>query len=113
MNKKRIEKEMHVLESKIHYNFNDISWLSKAMGSVKINIEGQGKNSSEYANEGLATIGDAIFKLIIADKLFVMDNIQTKGGITDAKRDIEKNTTMHKIMLDEGLINYSYNDLHF
>ena len=113
MEKKRIEKEMRELELKIHYHFNDISWLSKAMGSIKIEVEGQGKNGSEYANEGLATVGDTVLKSVIADKLFRVDNIRTKGGITTAKSDLENNATMHRIMLGEGFIDYSYNDLHF
>ena len=50
MDKKRIESEMRELEIKIHYHFNDISWLAKAMGSIKIPVSGQGKNGSEYSN---------------------------------------------------------------
>lgn len=113
MDKKRIEKEMRELELKIHYHFNNISWLAKAMGSIKIGVEGQGKNGAEYANEGLATVGDTILKSVIADKVFRVDNIRTKGGITAAKSNLENNSTMHKMMLSEGLIDYSYNDLHF
>ena len=113
MDKKRIEKEMRELELKLHYHFQNISWLAKAMGSIKIEVAGQGKNGSEYANEGLATVGDTVLKSIIADKLFRVDNIRTKGGITAAKSDLENNSTMHKMMLSEGLIDYSYNDLHF
>ena len=113
MDKKRIEKEMRELELKLHYHFQNISWLAKAMGSIKIEIIGQGKNGSEYANEGLATVGDTMLKSVIADKLFRVDNIRTKGGITAAKSDLENNSTMHKMMLSEGLIDYSYNDLHF
>ena len=64
MDKKRIEKEMRELELKINYHFNDISWLAKAMGSIKIEVSGQGKNGSEYSNEGLATVGDTMLKLL-------------------------------------------------
>ncbi len=113
MDKKRIEKEMRELELLVHYHFNDISWLAKAMGSIKIEVEGQGKNGAEYSNEGLATVGDTVLKSVIADKLFRVDNIRTKGGITAAKSDLENNATMHRLMLQEGFINYSYNELHF
>ena len=113
MDEKRIEKEMRELELKIHYHFNDISWLAEAMGSIKIEVPGQGKNGSEYSNEGLATVGDAMLKSVIADYLYRTKNIRTKGGITTAKSDLENNTTMHRLMLGEGLISYSYNDLHF
>ncbi len=112
MQKTRIEKEMRELEVKIHYHFNDISWLSKAMGSIKIQISGQGKNGSEYSNEGLATVGDTILKSVIADKLY-REGIRTKGEITAKKSRIENNASMHQMMLQEGLIDYSYNDLHF
>lgn len=113
MEKKRIEKEMLEFEHKLNYHFNDISWLSKAMGSIKINVKNQGKNSSEYSNEGLATVGDAILKLVIADKLYSIDNIKTKGEITKAKSDLENNATMHKLMIYDGYIDSSYNDLQF
>ena len=112
MDKKRIESEMRELEIKIHYHFNDISWLAKAMGSIKIPVSGQGKNGSEYSNEGLATVGDTILKSVIADK-FYREGIRTKGEITIKKSGIEDNATMHDVMIKEGIIDYSYNDLHF
>jgi len=112
MEKKRIEREMRELELKLHYHFNDISWLAKAMGSIKIEVIGRGKNGSEYSNEGLATVGDTILKSVIADKLY-RDGIRTKGEITVKKSDLENNSAMHRMMLSEGLIDYSYNELHF
>ena len=112
MEKKRIEKEMRELELKLHYHFNDISWLAKAMGSIKIEVTGRGKNGSEYSNEGLATVGDTILKSVIADKLY-RDGIRTKGEITVKKSDLENNSAMYRMMLSEGLIDYSYNELHF
>ena len=112
MEKKRIEREMRELELKLHYHFNDFSWLAKAMGSIKIEVTGRGKNGSEYSNEGLATVGDTILKSVIADKLY-RDGIRTKGEITVKKSDLENNSAMHRMMLSEGLIDYSYNELHF
>ena len=112
MENERIEKEMRELELKLHYHFNDISWLAEAMGSIKKEIKGSGKNNSEYVNDGLATVGDAILKFVITDKLY-QDGIKTKGEITDKRRPLEENATMYKIMLGEGLIKYSYNDKHF
>lgn len=82
------------------------------MGSIKIELSGQGKNASEYANEGLATVGDAILKAVIADNLY-RRNIKTKGEITVTKSALENNSAMHKIMFGEGLIVYAYNGSHF
>lgn len=38
-----IETKMREFAEVLKYKFNDISWLKKAMGSIKIKIEGQGK----------------------------------------------------------------------
>lgn len=113
LKKERIEHEMRKLEIKIHHRFNDISWLAKAMGSIKIAVPNQGENGSEYANESLATVGDTILKFVIADKLYFKDGVRTKGEITSQKSAIENNDSMHKMMLNEGLIDYSYNNFHF
>ena len=40
-------------------------------------------------------------KSTISDKLYI-SNIQTKGAIADAKKDIENNNTIHKLMLGEN-----------
>lgn len=50
-------------------------------------------------------------KFTISDKLYI-SSIQTKGTITDAKKDIENNDTIHKLMLSGNWIRYSYNDLY-
>ena len=71
---------MRELEVIIHYHFNDIAWLSKAMRSQKIEVIGEGKNHSEYTNTGLATIGDTVLKSVIADYLY-RKGITTKGEI--------------------------------
>ena len=107
MDAKRIEKEMREFGLILHYNFNDYHWLAKAMQSVKIDIVGEGKNHNEYTNEGLA-----ILKLVIADNLY-RSGCTTKGAITAHKSDLENNDIMHKVMLSEGWMQYSYNELHF
>jgi dsRNA-specific ribonuclease len=112
MDNERIEKEMHELEILLHYPFRNIRNLAKAMGSIKLEIPGQGKNGSEYSNEGLATVGDTILKFVLADKLY-REGITAKGQITSKKSSIEKNSVMHRMMLSEGLLNYAYNDDHF
>ena len=82
-----VYQKMRELEVKIHYHFNDIAWLSKAMRSEKIEVSGEGKNHSEYTNDGLATIGDTVLKSVIADYLY-RKGITTKGEITQIKSKI-------------------------
>ena len=113
LEKERIKKMMKQFEIVLHYHFNEIEWLSKAMKSVLLpKKESDGKSHKEYTNEGLATVGDAIIKSVIADKLY-KQGLTTKGSITDAKKDLENNETMHKVMLEEGWIKYSYNNDFF
>ena len=107
-----VYQKMHELEGKIHYHFNNIVWLSKAMMSEKINVFGEGKNHSEYVNDGLATVGDTILKSVIADYLY-REGVTTKGKITQIKSKLENNNVMHSIMLKYNLIEYAYNSKHF
>ncbi len=115
MDETRIEKEMYEFaKDKLKYTFNDISWLAKAMRSKKIEIKGEGKNHSEYTNESLATVGDALLKFIISDNLYRNNKGNlTKESITKNRESIEKNSTMHKLMIEEAWIKYSYNDSSF
>ena len=112
MNAERITEEMHALESKLGYTFQNIELLAKAMQSVKLERRVQdGEHSREYSNESLAFLGDTIIKFLIARKLFAHD--KRKGDMTEEKKTLEGNDTFHKIMKEEGLIGYAYHDTHF
>ena len=112
MDETKIYEKMHELEEKICHRFNDIEWLSKAMRSEKVEIDGEGKNHSEYANECLATVGDAVLKCVITDYLY-RKGVTTKGEITNQKSMLENNEVLHKIMIEYKLIDCAYNDKHF
>lgn len=108
MDKKRIEMEMKELEIILNYRFDNINLLSNAMCSSKINIQ----YPKEYFNEGLATVGDAILKLVLAVNLY--DNgITSKGQITIEKSKLENNRTLYDIAKDLQIINYAYNENYF
>lgn len=111
--KELIEKNMLELEEKIKYPFKDISLLARAMGAIKIEIPDQGKNNKEYANSGLATLGDAILKAVLTDILYRSYGIQTKGQLTAKKSELEKGIVLHNIMNGEKLIDYAFNEKHF
>ena len=106
--KELIEENMQELEKKIEYYFKDISLLARAMGTIKIPIPDQGKNNKEYANSGLATLGDAILKAVLTDILYRSYGIQTKGQLTAKKSELEKSSVLH-----EKLIDYAFNRKHF
>lgn len=72
-----IESKMVELSKIIEYEFKDISLLKKAMDSTKIQ-----EKKKEHSNQCLATVGDAVLKLLISDHLFYKDKISTKGELT-------------------------------
>ena len=112
MNSEKIRLKMIELQGKIKYQFSDITLLANAMRSEKIDVPDEGKNHKEYTNEGLATVGDAVLKAVIADH-FYKSGVKTKGEITTKKSELENNDVMHKIIIKYGLIDYAYNDKHF
>lgn len=111
--KELIKENMLELEEKIDYHFKDISLLARAMGAIKIEISDQGKNNKEYANSGLATLGDAILKAVLTDILYRSYGIQTKGQLTSKKSELENSIVLHNIMGREKLIDYAFNRKHF
>ena len=110
MEKELIIQKMKELEKLIHHNFKNISWLCKAMESIK--IEDSNKNNPEYKNEVLATVGDAVLKIVIADYLY-RKGVRRKGELSIQREDLEKNETLFRVAQEEGILNYAYNDKHF
>ena len=111
---------MHELETKLGHTFKDISLLSNAMKSQKLEkamksqkLEKLRNNQKEYSNEALAFLGDTIIKFLIAEYLYGDGNNKRKGAMTIKKSELESNCIFHKIMIDEDLISYSYHDKYF
>ena len=102
-----IESKMEELSKKIEYEFKDISLLKKAMDSTKI------QEKKEHSNQCLATVGDAVLKILISDYLFYIDKISTKGELTEKKKELENNKVLYKIVTNEEIINFAFNDKHF
>ena len=102
-----IESKMEELSKKIEYEFKDISLLKKAMDSTKI------QEKKEHSNQCLATVGDAVLKLLISDYLFYIGKISTKGELTEKKKELENNKVLYKIVTNEEIINFAFNDKHF
>ena len=102
-----IESKMEELSKKIEYEFKDISLLKKAMDSTKI------QEKKEHSNQCLANVGDAVLKLLISNYLFYIDKISTKGELTEKKKELENNKVLYKIVTNEEIINFAFNDKHF
>ena len=112
----RIETEMHELEKKLEYKFNNIFLLAEAMKSQKLEkLPEDGDNQNEYSNESLAFLGDTIIKFLIAEFLYKdkAGGDKRKGKMTELKARLENNEIFHRIMTAEELLLYSYHDKHF
>ena len=112
----RIETEMHKLEKKLGYTFNDISLLAEAMKSQKLDrFPEDGANQKEYSNESLAFLGDSIIKFLIAESLYKSEakEDKRKGKMTELKSRLENNKIFHRIMTEENLALYSYHNKYF
>ena len=106
-----IEKRMHELEGIIRFEFRDIRNLANAMCCIKIDRPDAGKNSKDYYNDSLATVGDAVIKTILSDALFKKG--QFKGDITTHKSMLEDNDTFYDLSNDLGIYRYSFNRDYF
>ena len=112
MEQNYIEDKMHELEEIINYRFNDINLLCEAMNTKKIKMKGAGKNNDTYINEGLALVGDAILKFVLADKIFT-EQTKINGEITSLKGKLENNKNLFKISKNLKIIYYLHNEIHF
>ncbi len=114
MDKEIIKEKMHELEKLLNYNFKSIDFLSDAMCSQKLeNTNENGKNHTEYSNESLSFLGDTIIKFLISNHLYGDGKNKRKGSMSIEKSKLEKNETFHKIMTEENLISFAYNEKHF
>ena len=118
MTEEKINTRMEELQGKINYTFKNIDLLKQAMCSIRLQrTQYDGKNNKEYTNEALALVGDTLLKTFIANRLYtkILDkgNYPRKGYITILKAKLESNKIYHKIMQDEGLWIYAYNEYYF
>ena len=105
--KDSIKQKMIELSKMIHYDYKDLSHLTNAMNVTKIGDTAK----SSYSNSAMATVGDAVLKLIISDNFFRMN--KTRGEITIIKSGVESNTHYYTISNQLGLCHYAYNNQYF
>lgn len=101
----KIEARMARLAELIGYEYHDLSHLKAAMYCAKE----EGKN--DYTNDAMATLGDAVMKLVWSEHLFEMG--LDKDEITERKAELEKNATLRRICDATGIHRFAYNDEFF
>lgn len=111
MDNARIEKKMLELAEFLGYEFNDLTYLKKAMNCTRIHRNGDGGNRDNCENSALSTLGDAVLKLVLTDYYFEQDD--DCGSITKNRIDSEKNLQLKGLCDKSGLIRFAYNEFHF
>ena len=106
-----IDSRMHELEAIIGFRFRDIRNLADAMCVVKITRKNAGRNSKEYYNNVLATVGDSVLKLVLSDSLFRKG--LHMGELTEYKSCLESNDRLYSISEEKGIYRYAFNEAHF
>ncbi len=110
MEDKRINAEMQELEKILEFKFKKNSWLKKAMNSSVVKTPN--KKNTDHKNEGLATVGDAVLKAVLADFIY-KQGVTTDFGITEKKSKYENNKMLHKVVTNYKISDYAYNEKHF
>ena len=103
--KQEITARMQELAGKLSYPYRDISHLARAMYCRKQH----GHNN--YTNDAMATLGDAVLKLIWSEHFFSLG--LDKDDITRKKADMENNGTLKNLCDLIGAQGYAYNNTHF
>ena len=107
----KVDARMHELEEILGYRFRDIRNLADAMCGMKIPRPHAGSNAKDLYNDSLATVGDAVIKLVLSERLFRRGCY--KGDITQIKSLVEKNDTLFELSNSIGLRDYVFNENWF
>jgi dsRNA-specific ribonuclease len=104
-NSEQILARMEELAKRLEYDFHDLSYLAQAMYCERE------KGRFNYTNDAMATVGDAVMKLIWSEYFF--DKGLDKDEITVRKAALEQNATLRKISDEKGIARFAYNDEFF
>ena len=104
-NSEQILARMEELAGRLEYDFHDLSYLAQAMYCER--EEGR----FNYTNDAMATVGDAVMKLIWSELFYSMG--LDKDEITRRKADMENNRTLKNLCDRIEAHKFAYNDRYF
>ena len=103
--REQILAKMEELARRIGYDHHDLSYLAQAMYCEKE------PGRFNYTNDAMATVGDAVLKLIWSELFFSMG--LDKDEITRRKADMENNRTLKNLCDAVQAYKFAYNDRYF
>lgn len=98
-----INEKLDKLASIIRYEYKNIKYLRNAFDRNPIETKFSSEN---YVNSSLATLGDAVLKLVITEKFY--HEGKPKGEITDDKKGIESNVNLEKYIQTFDVTQYAF-----
>ena len=104
-NEAKIRTRMQELADILGYDYQNLFFLSKAMYCQK--EEGR----DDYANDAMATLGDAVLKLIFSEHFF-LEGLD-KDEISRRRMPLERNATLKAICDKVGIYPFAYNNDYF
>lgn len=100
-----IRTRMKELAQLLDYKYHDLSHLSSAM---YCQVE---EKYNDYKNDAMATLGDAVLKLVLTEYLF--DLGLDKNEITEKKQLLESNAALKHMTDKTEMYRFAYNDDYF
>ncbi len=101
------EKRLMILQSKLQYIFNDISFLKLALTHKSYAHENGDIKKQEY-NERIEFLGDAILEHIISEMLFIQKPMLSEGVMTKKRAAIVCESSLSRAMRRIDGQNYIY-----
>lgn len=105
----KIKTRMKELAEYIGYEYNDISWLEKAMYCEIISHKpGGAKNRDNYSNGQMAALGNAVLKMIVSDELF--DKGLSLSEVDNHKNRPQDYEILFRLDFENRIYRFAYND---
>ena len=106
----KIRERMQELNERIGSPVENPMLLAPAMDATREDDQFKGKNHDNHRNEALATLGDAVLRLVLAEMLF---SEGSKGRITEEKQALENNGALYQVFVEQGLYKFAFTDNGF
>ena len=90
------------IEFALGYNFSDKSLLNRALTRKTFALEEKQQNRECEDQEIFRTLGDAVLKLVLVDKL-IKNGVETRGEITKQKIHLEREEKLADISSSLGI----------
>ncbi len=109
MDRELIRNRMKELAENISYEYEDITWLEKAMYcKIIAHKAGGGKNRDNYSNGQMAALGNAVLKQIVAEELF--DKGLSLGEVDKHKNRPQDYEVLFHIDWENKIYRFAYDD---